>query len=460
MAGDAVKILIQAEDQASAKAVYAAKNIENAVSGVKEVGSKAKASTEFIGVLAMQLGGTEFASAAQGVAGVTEKIGQFSEVMKLGGAGAAAFKAGLGALVGVMSFQLGKSIGEMIFGVDDVAGRMKQAASDADEFANRMIRLSGVKFGENLQDLELIRDPDKQQEAARALFFDIDKQVNDAVASFQYYNKEADKALAAKQGPEVVADLQNEAAGYIKLAESLRQQQSQLSQKYSAHAQQVRLIKEQQAAEDEAAAKKAQIDQSTLSTLRNINYQYIELTKGAEEARRTQLKDQGLGDTDIKRIMFAEKMLKTEQDAEAAKKKAQDEEKSRLQRIADLGKSELQRLEEQKILLEQGEQAAEAFRLQQQGLDKDIAMAIAAAKAQFAEAAKSKEIKATISTPDLAARESRLLSRGKADDSQKKIEANTLATVGRLDKVADAITALKEKLQPPTTIIEFQSPGV
>ena len=384
MAGDAVKILIQAEDQASAKAVYAAKNIENAVSGVKEVGSKAKASTEFIGVLAGQLGGTEFAAAAQGVAGITEKIGQFSEVMKLGGAGAMAFKTGLVALVGVMSVQFGKSIGEMIFGIDDVAGRMEAAAKESENFANHMIKLAGIKFGDQLEDLTLIRDPNKQQQAAVDLFKSIGKEVDDAVASFQYYSQQAEKATASKQGAEVIADLQNEADKYMEIASALRNQQNQLGEKYSAHAQQVRLIKEQQAAEDAAAAKKAQIDQSTISTLRNVNYQYIALTKSAEEARRAQLQDQGLGDADIKRIMFAEKTLKAEQDADAAKKKAQDEEKSRLQRIADLGKSELQRLEEQKILLEQGEQAAEAFRLQQQGLDKDTALAIAAAKAQFA----------------------------------------------------------------------------
>jgi hypothetical protein len=460
MAGDAVKILIQAEDQASAKAVYAAKNIENAVSGVKEVGAKAKASTEFIGVLAGQLGGTEFAAAAQGVAGITEKIGQFSEVMKLGGAGAMAFKGGIAALVGVMAFQLGKTIGEAIFGVDDLAGRMEDAAKEADRFASHMVKMASIKVGDQMEDLTLIRDPDKQQQAAVELFKSIGKEVDDAIASFQYYSQQAEKATKSKQGPEVIADLRNQADGYMKVAQSLREQQNQLGEKYSAHAQQVRLIKEQQAAEDAAAAKKAQIDQSTISTLRNVNYQYIALTKSAEEARRAQLQDQGLGDADIKRIMFAEKLLKAEQDADAAKKKAQDEEKSRLQRIADLGKSELQRLEEQKILLEQGEQAAEAFRLQQQGLDKDTALAIAAAKAQFAEAAKKKEMKATISTPDLAAKESRLLSRGKADDSQKKIEANTLATVGKLDKVTEAITALKDKLQPPTTIIEFQSPGV
>jgi len=339
MAGDAVKILIQAEDQASAKAVYAAKNIENAVSGVKEVGSKAKASTEFIGVLAGQLGGAEFATAAQSVAGITEKIGQFSEVMKLGGAGAMAFKTGLVALVGVMSVQFGKSIGEMIFGIDDVAGRMEAAAKESENFANHMIKLAGIKFGDQLEDLTLIRDPDKQQQAAVDLFKSIGKEVDDAVASFQYYSEQAEKATASKQGAEVIADLQNEADKYLEIAAALRNQQNQLGEKYSAHAQQVRLIKEQQAAEDAAAAKKAQIDQSTISTLRNVNYQYITLTKSAEEARRAQLQDQGLGDADIKRIMFAEKTLKAEQDKDAAKKKAQDEEKSRLQRIADLGKS-------------------------------------------------------------------------------------------------------------------------
>jgi hypothetical protein len=115
---ESVKILIEAEDKASGQAAAAGKNIEAAVGKIRDVGGKAKASTEFIGVLAGQLGGAEFASAAAGVAGITEKVGQFSEVMKTGGTGALAFKAGIGALVGIMSFQLGKSIGEMIFGVD------------------------------------------------------------------------------------------------------------------------------------------------------------------------------------------------------------------------------------------------------------------------------------------------------------------------------------------------------
>lgn len=447
MASESVKILIEAEDKASGQAAAAGKNIEAAVGKIKDVGGKAKASTEFIGVLAGQLGGTEFASAAAGVAGITEKVGQFSEVMKTGGAGALAFKAGIGALVGVMSFQLGKSIGEMIFGVDDVSSRMEQAAQDADRFAQSLVAISSTKVSNSMEDIELIRDPDQKQAAARALFDDINKQVDDAIASFQYYSDAADKALKNKEGPEVVGDLRNEAAGYMQVAQSLRQQQAALSEKYSAHAQQVRLIKEQQAAEDAAAARKQQIDQSVISSLRATNYQYIELTKGAEAARRAQLSDQGVGEADQKRILFAEESLKKEKELADAKAKAQEQEKQRLEKIDDIRKTELQRLEEQRVAMEQGEEAAHSYRLQQQGLDKATADAIAAAQAQADAVMKAGEQQQMQAAPDVAAKESRLLTRGKQDDSQKKIEQNTAQTVGKLDKVKEAIDGLKNSLQ-------------
>lgn len=447
MASESVKILIEAEDNASAQAEMAGKNISATVGKIRDVGGKAKASTEFIGVLAGQLGGTEFASAAQGIAGITEKVGQFSEIMKTGGAGAIAFKAGLGALVGVMSFQLGKSIGEMIFGIDDVTSRMQEASGQANQFAQSMIAIASTDISNKMQDLELIRDPDKQQNAARALFDDIGKQVDDAVASFQYYSKAADEAAKKRGNEELVSDLRDQASGYMEVAQALRTQQNALGDKYSAHARQVRLIKEQQAAEDAAAAKKAQIDASVLSSLRATNYQYIELTKGAEAARRAQLQDQGVGETDIKRILFAEESLKKEKDLADAKQKAQEQEKHRLEKIDDIRKTELQRLEEQRVAMEQGEEAAHSYRLQQQGLDKATADAIAAAQAQADAVMKAGEQKQMQAAPDLAAKESRLITRGKQDDSQKKIEQNTAQTVGKLDKVKEAIDSLKNSLQ-------------
>ena len=223
MASESVKILIEAEDKASGQAAAAGKNIEAAVGKIKDVGGKAKASTEFIGVLAGQLGGTEFASAAAGIAGITEKVGQFSEVMKTGGAGALAFKAGIGALVGVMSFQLGKTIGEMVFGTDNVASRMEQASKEADRFADSLVRIASTNVSNKMEDIELIRDPDQKQEAAKALFDDINKQVDEAVASFQHYSNAAEEAQKNKgldffsEGEETAQHLMDQAAGHMKV---------------------------------------------------------------------------------------------------------------------------------------------------------------------------------------------------------------------------------------------------
>jgi len=60
---------------------------------------------------------------------------------------------------------------------------------------------------------------------------------------------------------------------------------------------------------------------------------------------------------------------------------------------------------------------------------------------------KASEQKQMQAAPDIAAKESRLLTRGKQDDSQKKIEQNTAQTVGKLDKVKEAIDGLKNSLQ-------------
>jgi hypothetical protein len=154
-----------------------------------------------------------------------------------------------------------------------------------------------------------------------------------------------------------------------------------------------------------------------------------------------------VGEADIKRILFAEQQLKLEKDLADAKQKAQDAEKQRLEKIEDLRKSELSRLEEQKIALEQGQQAAHSYRLQQQGLDKATADAIAAAQAQADAMASAKDERTIEAAAPVTAKESRLMTRGRQDDSQKKIEQNTAQTVDKLDKVKEAIEGLKNSLQ-------------
>jgi hypothetical protein len=156
------------------------------------------------------------------------------------------------------------------------------------------------------------------------------------------------------------------------------------------------------------------------------------------------MKDQGMSDIQIERILFAERALGVEKQLADQKRKAEEAEQSRLQKVADLRESELERLEEQKILLEQGEKAAHIFRLTQQGLDRDTAEAIANAQAASEQAAKSKQIQ---TAQPIAAVESRLLSRGPQQDKMSEVAKNTKLTAEQSALINTAIENLRKEVE-------------
>ena len=462
MASESIKILIEAEDKASMQVASASKNIEQSVKGVKETGQKAKASVEFFGVLAGQLGGSQLQSAAGGVAAITEKMGQFSEMMKVGGAGAMAFQAGLTLLVTTMSFKLGQSIGEMIFGVRDSEKAFSEAKAEADAYAAALVAAGNQKFSEQLEDIQLIRDPEAKQQAAVDLFRSIEKGINNSIESMNFYQAQVDE-MDASMIPDPFGDqteirnqLQQQANAQADIHASLQEQLQTVSKQFGARAQLVQTIKNQQAAEDAAAAKAAQSFNAGMNTLKQLGFQYDELTKGRDAARAAQLRDQGIGDADIKAILMMDGMIAKERELQAVKDKARQAEESRLTQVENLAKSELQRLEEQKVALEQGQQAAHAFRLTQQGMDKESAEAIAAAQAAMDASTKAAGQKVQPAAA-LQATESRLMIRGPKEDSQKKIEQNTQVTAEQsklmnaaIDKLKDAV----EKTQGQRLILE------
>jgi hypothetical protein len=460
MAGDAIKIVIEAEDKASAQAINASRNIENAVKGVKETGQKAKASTEFIGVLAGQLGGSQLQAAAGGVAAITEKVGQFSEVMKAGGAGAMAFQAGVTLLVTTLSFNLGKAIGESIFGVQELKDEFDEARAQIEGFTQSMISAADKGLKEKLEDISLIKDPAKQQNEAVAAFAEIQGAINKAYDNFHYRQQEIERLRGETDilgnNDEAIAMLELENEQYNATIASLEKQKWALSDLYGERANGIKAIKAQQKAEDEAAAKAKQTQASIESQLKKNNYAYLELTKGVEAARMAQLADEGIDETNAKRIVFAEQATRLEKERADAKKKDDDQEAQRIQRIADLQASEIDRIKEQKILLEEGEEAANRFRLEQQGLGKEAAARIASEQAALDRQKKQGELaKKLAEKPQLMSVEQRLVSRGVNEDTQKDIAANTLKTVERLEDVAAAIRDQSKPQAADALQVEF-----
>jgi hypothetical protein len=460
MAGDAIKIVIEAEDKASAQAINASRNIENAVKGVKETGQKAKASTEFIGVLAGQLGGSQLQQAAGGVAAITEKVGQFSEVMKAGGAGAMAFQAGITLLVTTLSFNLGKAIGESIFGVQELKDEFGEAQTQVEAFTARMNEAANKGFKEKLEDLSLIKDPAKQQNAAVAAFEEIQASINKAYDSFHHRQREIEKLTMEKgllgDNQDAINNLILENNQYVDTIDNLEKQKVALADVYGERANNIKAIKAQQKAEEEAAAKAKQTQASIESQLKKNNYAYLELTKGVEAARMAQLADEGIDEANAKRIVFAEQATRLEKERADAKKKDDDQEAQRIQRITDLQASEIDRIKEQKILLEEGEEAANRFRLEQQGLGKEAAARIASEQAALDRQKKQGELaKKLAEKPQLMSVEQRLVSRGVNEDTQKDIAANTLKTVERLEDVAAAIRDQSKPQAADALQVEF-----
>ena len=180
MASESVKILIEAEDLASAKIAQASQKIEQNVKDIKSVGQKAKASTEFIGQLANQLGGSEIAGFAGQLAGLTEKVSQFSEVSKAGGAGAFAFKAGIVGLVGAMSFGFGQAIGNAIFETDRWKKELEDATEASKKLNTELIRFSDLRIGDQIQSISLFGSPEEQEKASEALVENLRKQAREA----------------------------------------------------------------------------------------------------------------------------------------------------------------------------------------------------------------------------------------------------------------------------------------
>jgi len=111
-------------------------------------------------------------------------------------------------------------------------------------------------------------------------------------------------------------------------------------------------------------------------------------------------------------------------------------------RLTDLKQNELNKLEEERILLQQGAEAAQAFRLAKQGLSEADAKSIARQQAELDKLKESKKPGAVVKQdiPELKAFESRVLTRGGSGEDPSKITAR-----GMTEAVKE-LQALNKKL--------------
>lgn len=450
MATESVKILIEAEDQASAKIAAASKEVENRIKNIKDVGGKAKASTEFIGTLANSLGGSELSSYASQLAGLTEKVGQFSEVSKVGGAGAMAFKAGLVGVVGVLSFQVGNALGNMIFETDKWNKELEKSIDLSKKMASELNRLADVRISDTLADIRFIEDPEKQIEEMRKLRESAAKEVDGIVASIARLEKEM-SASSFDQDANIFSVF---GSSDMRTEEIKRELEAATEAKEKANARFLALDKEvgdsvRQLEKDKISAIRA--DEKYLDSL-DKQIAMLQAVK-EDETGLAALREQaaqatsGLLETDsAKKAEDKLKQIQLLQQEIELEKKAREEKKAALKEIADMEFNatmaaekafiaERDRLAEQKVLLEQGAEAAHAMRLAKQGISEEDAKSFAAQQAALDEQKQiAEKMKARESAQPLQAVSSRFLTRGPVDDkmldvakSQLKVQQEQLA---------------------------------
>lgn len=223
------------------------------------------------------------------------------------------------------------------------------------------------------------------------------------------------------------------------------------------------------AKEKEAADKKAIADQDALIA-GSANYvkslkEQLEIMRATDEDKAGVTAQQKAIGGDVETATNILKEMEAIKATEEAKKKADDIQKkadadkeAAAIKIVQLKESELARLEQERILLTQGAEAAKAFALQKQGLSKTDATSIAKQEAEMEALKKRQELlkSGKDAKPEfdeikgagpVVASESRLLKRGSIEDPGVMVAKNTTKMIEQNDALRAEIIAMQEELR-------------
>ncbi len=248
---EGVELLIKADDQASKVLDNVAETVDQKVSRIKDVGGKAKASTEFIGTLANTLGGSQLGGYAQQLAGLTERVSALAEVSKAGAGGALAFKAGLAGVAAIGGFKVGVEIGKWALETNKWNGMLDEASLSLNKAAETAARLAGRKLDIKFQKLELIQDPDEQNAALRTWYSELQKvaAAHEAnIKAMKEANEVEDKTIEGRarllmSSEEVARSRESEQAADKLALAGIEAQQLAIENKISSDAKELDLLK-------------------------------------------------------------------------------------------------------------------------------------------------------------------------------------------------------------------------
>lgn len=466
---NSVDILIKADDQASKALQNVGQTLDASVGKFQQAGKKAKAATEIIGAFANVTGSTELAGLAGGLASVTEKMQGFAEQAKNGGTSSFAFKAGLAGLVGTIAFGLGKALSDIIWKTASFEKSMELANKQAASLDKAVGELQSRLIANQKEDIELIQDPEEKQAAYQALIADLNKNIEGVSKNVEHSRKEVlkwaeswkitgnQKAFAADADKQLEQDLAR--------LEALKRERDEIVRNTSERTKNIEAIKAANAAKERSRA--------FVDDLRR-EVQYLQASRAEQiamdAAKNATAQDQG----EVQRLMAERDAIlakkEAEKQAEQERKQAADEKQRERERvkqererekqaIEDLKKSEREKLDLQRIELEQGKEAARIKELMNKGVDEKTAKEFAAEEARLEKLKeeKSKKLTGAPAPQKLTATETRLLTRGSSEDQSLLLQRQISVGITMVANAAKATaveaskqTASLQKIQENT----------
>lgn len=457
-----ITFLIDAEDRATATVRKFKEEIIAEGQAVKELGAKAKSTTDFVNQLAVTFGGSDLGGYAQQIGVLVEKFQQYSSLAKQAGRAGAA----------------GLFVTATVRAINWAAG-----LDEANQSLERSLELT-EKLNQRQQDLTFRRAASDQ--FSLGLLPDEAKlgRVNRLVSAAQ---TELDGLLVQQKLAKQSADEANNsysawantltlgvfgsfgeankvAQAQVEQTNSRLETQRDLLMDLQVQARQMKQAQEQNAKIQKQKSSRAFIDQLSreVDLLDQKNSMTQEQIDKANLLKNTVGKDREDGAFFQKRLRDFKKMeeertaarIKSEQAKAKAKANAdriRAREEANAKRIADLEKSSLENIKLRVTAMREGEEAAASLRLQMQGLSKGEADQIAALNAAIDKSAAAKNRKEKIDTPQLTATDQRLLSgrgaarRNEQAEQTKKLIQQSEKQQETLDQIASSLEAIAKK---------------
>lgn len=200
MTTEGVEILIEAEDNASAKIRAMTDALEDSVRQTRELSREAKQGTQAVSTLADAMGLGAASGYVQKLGNVAKALGDVRVGLLDGGKMALGMKAGLAGLAAGAGLFVGNELGKLIIGTNEAREAFEKMLEASERLANKGLKSVGRAFRETKEQIGLIVDPAEQQQAMDDFLFGVVQNVNsanDIVAQYKAKLKNIDTTVGS-----------------------------------------------------------------------------------------------------------------------------------------------------------------------------------------------------------------------------------------------------------------------